>query len=67
MMIPFWLLAVACGVFIIYIITENISRNRLMDEYRNIEFFLNMYISKFGNIPFEIPDALEEGGEEGGK
>jgi len=59
MVMPVWIFAVFIILFIIVIGWERLSLMALQKEYENVEFFLNMYIDKYGNLEGML--VIEEG------
>jgi hypothetical protein len=60
-MMPVWIFAVFIVLFAVVIIWERFSLKALQDEYKNVEFFLNLYIDKYGQLDGMV--IVEEGSD----
>lgn len=60
-MMPVWIFGIFVVLFIAVIVWERLAYSKLKGEYESIEFFLDLYISKYGNLEGMI--VVEEGAD----
>lgn len=58
-MMPIWIFAVFIVLFIVIVVWERYDYIKLSEEYKSIEFFLDLYLQKYGQLEGMI--VIEEG------